>query len=242
MAADPYGDPDLVALYDLDNPDGIDHNFYRALANGLDARRIIDLGCGTGLLTRTLVRPGRAVTGIDPSATMLNWAKGQPGAETVIWIHGDASGMAPSGDVDLVICSGNTIMHLDHEELNTALSRIRKALRPGGTLSFESRNPGLRAWEQWTRAATYDERETALGCLREWVEVTDVEGERVTFDAHNVLPKGEHRAYTNVLHFRGPDAYRAALHGAGFGRVEIAGGWSGEQATLAARVLVYQAS
>lgn len=26
MTADPYGDPDLVAVYDLDNPDGIDHD------------------------------------------------------------------------------------------------------------------------------------------------------------------------------------------------------------------------
>lgn len=242
VTADPYADPDLVALYDLDNPDGIDHAFYRALADSLDARRIIDLGCGTGLLTRTLVRPGRAVTGIDPSATMLNWAQRQPGAEAVTWVHGDASGMALSGDVDLVICSGNTIMHLDHEELNTALSRIRKALRPGGTLSFESRNPARREWEQWTRAATYDERDTNLGRLTEWVEVTDVEGERVTFDAHNVLPTGEHRAYTSVLHFRAADAFRAALHGAGFGQVKVAGGWRGEQATPAARVLVYQAS
>jgi hypothetical protein len=44
---DPYGDEQLVGLYDLDNPAGDDHAYYRALADELNARRILDFGCGT---------------------------------------------------------------------------------------------------------------------------------------------------------------------------------------------------
>lgn len=182
-----------------------------------------------------------SVTGIDPSITMLNWAKEQPGAENVNWIQGDATAIAPTGNIDLAICTGNTIMHLDRKALAIALNRIRKALRPGGTLCFESRNPALREWEQWTREATYGERETILGRLAEWIEVTDVKDEWVTFDAHNVLPSGEHRTYTNVLHFRDPEGFRVALCGAGFTKIEIAGGWRGEEAKEAAPAFVYQA-
>jgi 2-polyprenyl-3-methyl-5-hydroxy-6-metoxy-1,4-benzoquinol methylase len=113
---DPYGDRDLVALYDIDNPAGADHAFYRGVVDAIDARRVIDLGCGTGLLTRSLAAPGREVTGIDPSRTMLDWARRQPGAEAIRWIEGDATSIAPTGDVDVVLCTGNAIMHLDHHD------------------------------------------------------------------------------------------------------------------------------
>ncbi|WP_421735258.1 class I SAM-dependent methyltransferase [Cellulomonas sp.] len=38
------------------------------------------MGCGTGLLTVSLVRPDRRVVGIDPSTTMLTYAAGRPGS------------------------------------------------------------------------------------------------------------------------------------------------------------------
>jgi SAM-dependent methyltransferase len=241
MMTDPYGDLDLVALYDVDNPGGVDHDFYSQLADRLDARRIVDLGCGTGLLTRRLATAGRSVTGIDPSPTMLDWARRQPGSGNVTWIEGDATTIPPTGDVDLVLCTGNAIMHLDRDALRTALERSHEALRPGGVLSFEARNPGAREWDQWTREASYGERHTHAGPLTEWVEVTDATGGRVTFDAHNVFPDGDDRVYTSVLYFRNAETLRGALQDAGFIDVEIRGGWSGEMATDASRLIVVRA-
>ena len=78
MIGDPYRDADLVELYDLDNPAGEDHAYYVALADAIDARSVIDLGCGTGLLARALARTGRTVIGVDPSLTMLDYARRQP--------------------------------------------------------------------------------------------------------------------------------------------------------------------
>ena len=48
-----YDDPRLAVLYDIDNPSGADHDFFRGFADDVGARRIIDLGCGTGILTVT---------------------------------------------------------------------------------------------------------------------------------------------------------------------------------------------
>jgi SAM-dependent methyltransferase len=227
MRDDPYRDAELVELYDLDNPGGEDHAYYRALADAIDARSVLDLGCGTGLLTRSLARPGRTVIGVDPSRTMLDYARRQPGSQSVTWIHGDASVLPRDGTVDLAICTGNAIMHVSPEELPSTLTAIAAALRSGAMLSFESRNPAFRCWERWTAEATYGERATPAGHLREWLDVTDAREGRVVFDAHNVFPDGEDRVYTSILYFRTIEEFHRALGLAGFADIRATGDWVG---------------
>lgn len=238
MTADPFRDTDLVELYDLDNPAGADHDFYRALAAGVGARTIVDLGCGTGLLTRSLAGPGRAVTGVDPSATMLGFARRQPGADAVTWILGDATVLPPTATVDLALCTGNAIQQIGPDDLPATLAAIAGALRPGGTFGFESRNPAAREWERWTPEATTGERDTRVGRLREWLEVTEVADGRVVFDAHNVFEDGADRVYPNTLHFRTAEQFREALHAAGFADVTWSGGWAPDTS----RVFVFRAA
>jgi SAM-dependent methyltransferase len=238
---DPYRDADLVALYDLDNPGGEDHAYYRALADEVDARLIVDLGCGTGLLTRSLVRPGRTVIGVDPSRTMLDYARRQPGSDSVTWIHGDASALTPTATADLAICTGNAIMHVGPTELHSTLAALAGALRPGGTLSFESRNPAFREWERWTPEATDSERVTLVGHLREWLDATDVSNGRVVFDAHNVFPDGHDRIYTSILFFRSAEELRRELVLAGFTDITCSGNWQGSPAEDSSRILVFRA-
>lgn len=241
MTGDPYSDADLVGLYDLDNPDSVDHAYYRALADEIDARSIVDLGCGTGLLTRSLARPGRTVIGVDPSRTMLDYARRQPGSEAVTWIDGDASALAPTATADLAICTGNAIMHVSPEDLPSTLTSLAGALRPGATLSFESRNPSFREWERWTPERTLGERDTPAGHLREWLEVTDIGDGRVVFDAHNVFPDGHDRVYTSVLYFRTTDEFRHELASAGFTDITCSGNWSGAPVEDRSAILVFRA-
>jgi SAM-dependent methyltransferase len=239
---DPYRDVDLVAVYDLDNPPGDDHVYYRRLADEIGARVIVDLGCGTGSLTRALARPGRSVTGVDPSGTMLDHARGQPGSGPVTWIHGDASALAAvTTPADLAVCTGNAIMHVSPPELPSTLTALAGALREGGTLSFESRNPAFREWEQWTPEATYGERETPAGHVREWLEVTSAGDGRVVFDAHNVFPDGQDRVYTSVLFFRTAAEFRRELESAGFTDVTCSGDWHGSPVEESSRLLVFRA-
>ncbi|HEY3555885.1 MAG TPA: methyltransferase domain-containing protein [Kribbella sp.] len=238
MTDDPYGDEQLVELYDLDNPAGEDHKYYLGLAGS--ARKVVDFGCGTGLLTRSLAAPERVVIGIDPSPTMLGYARRQPGADAVTWLDGDHRVVEPSGDVDLVVSSGNTMMHV--AEHAAACTAVAGALRPGGVFAFESRNPAVRAWEQWTSAATYGERDTAAGHLKEWLELIEVGDGRVVFDAHNVFPDGSDRTYRNVLYFRSPEEITTDLEAAGFADIHIDGGWDGEPLAGNSRLLVVRAT
>lgn len=70
----------------------------------------------------------------------------------------------------------------DPLDWSTTLRAIHQALRPGGTLLFETRDPAARAWREWTREAT--RRSVVLpqvGEVTTWTEVTDVAGPLVSF-------------------------------------------------------------
>ena len=132
-------------------------------------------------------------------------------------------------------------MHVSPDQLPSTLRSLAAALCSGATLSFESRNPACREWERWTPAATYSERVTPLGLLREWLDVTDVRAGRVVFDAHNVLPDGNDRVYTSILFFRSADELRQELGQAGFADVSCAGDWQGSLADDTSRLYVFRA-
>ncbi|WP_409484308.1 class I SAM-dependent methyltransferase [Arsenicicoccus dermatophilus] len=135
--ADDY-DAATVAEHDDLNPDGPDHDYFRALADDLAATCITDLGCGTGILTVTLTQPGRTVTGIDPSARMLTYAAAHPGGHRVQWRHGTSEQLPPGQD--LVLMTGNIAMHILDPHWHTTVCDSAATLRPGGVLAFETRN------------------------------------------------------------------------------------------------------
>lgn len=172
---------------------------------------------------------------------MLDYARRQPGADCVTWIQGDACALPPAGTADLAICTGNAIMHVSPPDLPPALRSLAGALRTGGILSFDTRNPAYREWERWTPEATYGERATAVGHLREWLDVTDADESRVVFDAHNVFPDGEDRVYTSILFFRTAEEFTRELGSAGFAEIAVCGDWHGAPVEDSSRSLVFRA-
>jgi SAM-dependent methyltransferase len=237
-----YVDPRLVELYDHDNPRGADTDFYAQLAAELDAQKILDLGCGTGLLTRELATDGRQVTGVDPSSAMLAVARRQPDAERVQWVEGDASALG-APEADLLIMTGNVAqVFLDEAEWAATLRAIHAALRPGGHLAFESRNPDDRAWERWNREATYEQIGSPSGPMECWLELVSVEPGRVRFEGHNIFAEtGEVLVVGSELRFRTLAELTNSLANAGFTVEHVYGGWHREPFTSASRVMVFVA-
>lgn len=198
----PY-DPRVVAEYDLLNPDGPDHDWFRALADEIGATRVADLGCGTGILTVTLARPGRSVVGIDPSPQMLEFAAARPGAASVEWRLGGSEELPDA--VDLVVMSGNVAMHVLGADWQRTLEDVRRALRPGGVLAFETRNPDAGAWRGWNDPGST--RSTPAGEVHETLTTTrpDEHGIVTMTGTTTYLTTGETVASTQRLQFRGVD-------------------------------------
>lgn len=236
-------DPRLAALYDVDNPGGRDHDWFRALADRLDARTIVDLGCGTGLLTASLAGPDRRIIGVDPDVEMLNVADRRDNCRRANWVLGDSRAIG-GVDADLVVMSGNVAQHIRDDAWGRTLADIHAALRPGGVLAFESRNPLARAWLQWNRDKTYGTRDTPSGPLTEWMEVVAVmdEGD-VTFEAHNIFEAtGEHLVYVETLAFRDAERITADLKAAGLIVEQLWGGWSRQRPSPDSSLLVFEAT
>ena len=235
---DVYTDPRLAEVYDLENERGLDTDFWLSLADELGARTIVDLGCGTGLLTRELAVGGRIVIGVDPAAAML--AVARRSASTVTWIEGDAAWIRRT-DADLVVMTGNVAQVISSDDAwDATLRHVHMALRPGGTLAFDSRNPAARAWETWTPEATREHLAAPDGAVETWLEVTGIDDGLVHLVGHNVFAAtGEDVLGASSLRFRTEDDLTSSLHRAGFEVADVYGDWSRGAATPTSPFFVF---
>ena len=231
-------DARLVGLYDQDNPDGPDHDFYRSLADEHGARSVLDVGCGTGLLTTTFARAGRHVVGLDPSETMLDFARRRPGGQRIDWILGDTRALPP-GRFNLAVLTGNVAQHIFDPEWQRTLRDLHQQLGEGGVLAFDSRNPRTRAWEIWASQKP-SFRDTQHGTLVEWAEVSAVREGVVTATFHNeFLSTGDCVLETVRFAFRDHDTLGRQLAAAGFEVDAVYGDWARTPFTADAPFMVF---
>ncbi len=107
---------------------------------------MLDIGCGTGVFALLLAEVGITVTGIDPALASVDVARGKPGSQRVRWFDGDAGDLPPM-QIDLVTMTGNVAQAIaDPQAWHTTLRGAHEALRPGGRLVFETRDPAQRVW------------------------------------------------------------------------------------------------
>jgi tRNA (cmo5U34)-methyltransferase len=95
---------------------------------------ILDVGAGTGLLSRLLLEkyPGATITLLDISEKMLAVARERfSGCKNVVLRAGDYSRVDLGGPYDLV-CSALSIHHLEPEDKRRLFARIFSVLKPGG--------------------------------------------------------------------------------------------------------------
>jgi SAM-dependent methyltransferase len=102
-------------------------------------RRILDVGCGSGVLTKALTDAGFDVVGVDPSCALLEIARAKvPNAR---FIHGSAYDVA-TADFDAVIAVGEPLTY--HAEIAAAdrcvqrfFESVAMGMPTGGMLIFD---------------------------------------------------------------------------------------------------------
>lgn len=109
--------------------------------------RVLDVACGTGILTRAAaarVRTPGAVTGVDVNPGMLAVARRQ--AADIDWREARAEALPfEDGRFDAVLCQFGLMFFDDRV---AALREMRRVLRPGGRLA-------IAVWDSMQRAPGY---------------------------------------------------------------------------------------
>jgi ubiquinone/menaquinone biosynthesis C-methylase UbiE len=215
--------PRLAEIYDLVEEERNDLDHYLAIAAELGARSVLDVGCGTGTFACLLADRGIEVVGVDPAAASLDVARAKPGAQQVRWLHGDATTL-PELRVDLATMTAN-VSHviLTDEDWSATLRGIQAALRPGGHLAFEARDPGRSPWLRWNREATYQSLDIpGVGGLETWWDVIEVNGDYVSYRRTYVFAAdGTTLTSDSTRRFRSRAQIEGSLRSAGYMLVDV---------------------
>ncbi|PZT71762.1 MULTISPECIES: class I SAM-dependent methyltransferase [unclassified Streptomyces] len=223
MADDCFGHPRLAAIHDPLDPDRGDLDAYLRMAEEFGARRVLDIGCGTGVFALLLADRGIDVVGVDPARASIDVARTKPGGERVRWICGDATALPPLR-ADLATMTANVAQAIaDPDTWHTTLRATHEALRPGGHLVFETRDPARRAWEEWTRENSYRVTEIpGVGSVESWVRLIDVSPPLVTFRWTYVFAvDGQVLTSDSTLRFRERDEIEADLAAHGYEALDV---------------------
>ena len=236
-----FSDPRLVAVFETINSydAGTQPDFYSGLATEVGAHTIIDVGCGTGLITRELARQGYRMIGIDPAPEMIDRARSSSDGEKVEWICGDVADVGTPG-ADFAFMSGHVAQFfLTDESWAAALTALHSALRPGARLSFESRNPDAREWERWARDPRVTVNDPAAGSIETWSEFEHLTDGIVSYRNHYVFAAtGEEVVAPGRLRFRTRDELTQSLRETGFAVERVYGDWDRRPADVATRELI----
>ena len=117
-----------------------EHADLLALLPAVDGRRVLDLGCGAGQLSRHLATTGAAeVVGIDVSERMLALAHAEWAHPRVTYLRGAIEeAKFPAGRFDLVVSS--LALHYVDDYRGLVL-RIAEWLTEGGILVYSTEHP-----------------------------------------------------------------------------------------------------
>jgi SAM-dependent methyltransferase len=240
MSTPEFTDPRQVAIYDAVNSyePGTQPDFYLHLAQEVGAETVVDLGCGTGIITLEFARRGYRMIGVDPSPVMLEVALQKPGADGVQWVQGGAGQLGTPG-ADLAIMSGHVAQFIltDPDWLD-ALAGVKKALRPGGYLAFESRDPRAQEWKRWS-ARKRIIPDSPYGRIESWTLTTNVEGDVVYAVGHRRLLRSNEVLVTPLaLRFRNEELLRHSLTSSGFSVEDVFGDWDRRPSAPGERELI----
>ena len=106
---------------------------------GMPMRSVLDLACGTGLVTRQIAPWAEAVVGLDRSEAMLRQARSETDARNVRFVQADFSSFKLEESFDAAVCAGDSLNYVEStEQLEAVFRGVAAHLRPDGLFVFDT--------------------------------------------------------------------------------------------------------
>ena len=143
---------EYAPFYDWENARTLgrrDVPFWRRVASEADGR-VLELGCGTGRVTRPLLDAGVDLVGIDRSAPMLDRAVRKARVAARRLVRGDIRRLPfASRSFSMVIAPYGIVQSLIRDrDLTETLSSVARVIRPGGVFGVDM-VPDVPNWREY---------------------------------------------------------------------------------------------
>ena len=213
---------------------------------------ILELGCGTGRVTLPLLRAGYTVDGLDSHSTVLNRLASridEARLDNGHLYHTSMESFTLNQVYPLIIAPCNTLSYLNEDRLCAVLDNVISHLDSPGAFGFDLPNPEYAQKEGVSDSSepidTFIDPESGHGCQVFAHQDLTKEPEclSVTWIYDELLPQGEVRRYeATVNHFlRSVSKMDSLLTGAGFGQIEVFGGYDRSPYRISSEHLLFVA-
>ena len=163
---------------------------------------MLDLGCGTGSMTKILSDRGYDMIGVDNSIEMLDIARDRLSGSGALLLQQPMQDFELYGTVDLVICLMDSVNYLlDTSDLQNCFSLVHNYLNPGGLFIFDINTPYR--LEQVLSGNTFSESNADDSASYVWQSYFDNVSQICQFDLQffSKLPDGNFRRFEET-HFQ----------------------------------------
>ena len=243
MSADyaEFNESRLAEIYDSFCPLGKDSDFFLNEVKKQQPQSILDVGCGSGILTVELAKIAEQVVGVEPATSMIELARKRSDGDKIKWIQGYAKDVIDI-HVDAIMMTSHVAQFmLDDDEWYSNLKHFHTFLNAGGKLIFDSKNPLAKPWQSWNKENTKQVANTPHGKVEMWNELLAVKANRVQYQLHYLFDSGEKLISNNELIYRSKEELVASMQEAGFEIEHVYGDWTGATADETREDLVFVA-